>query len=110
MTGTWLAHNWGWVIFWVWVLGGFSWVADHYRHALATHHKRKVALAKARAKAASAPHPPVTASGVIKAPGPCVHRNVIPVIAAGEDEPVAWLCRSCRTQLPADWAVRQEDL
>jgi hypothetical protein len=43
-----------------------------------------------------------------KKPGPCVHRNVIPVVAA--EEVVAWLCRTCDTRLPADWAVREEDL
>jgi hypothetical protein len=41
-------------------------------------------------------------------PGPCVHRNVRPVIAA-DDELVGWLC-ACDAQLPADWAVREEDL
>ena len=42
-------------------------------------------------------------------PGPCVHRNVVPVISRAE-ELVAWLCRSCDARLPADWAVREEDL
>jgi hypothetical protein len=40
-------------------------------------------------------------------PGPCVHRQVTPVVSA--EVVVAWLCR-CGAQLPADWAVRQEDL
>lgn len=43
-----------------------------------------------------------------KTPGPCVHRNVTPVVAA--EEVVAWLCRTCDTKLPADWAIRAEDL
>jgi len=42
-------------------------------------------------------------------PGPCAHRNVVPVISK-TDELVAWLCRSCDTKLAADWAVREEDL
>ena len=49
-----------------------------------------------------------TGTAAMPAPGPCVHRNVIPVVA---DETVAaWLCKSCDAQLPADWAVRREDL
>jgi len=43
-----------------------------------------------------------------KLPGPCVHRHVIPVIS--DEKVVAWLCRSCDQKLPADWAVREEDL
>ena len=42
-------------------------------------------------------------------PGPCVHRKVVPVVAADETV-TAWLCKSCDGQLPADWAVREEDL
>jgi hypothetical protein len=52
---------------------------------------------------------PGAASSSLPRPGPCVHRNVTPVIAAGEDKPCAWLCR-CGERLPADWAVREEDL
>ena len=104
-TTAWLAHNWGWVIFWVWILGGFSAASEWCRRALHTHHKRKIALAKAKAKAV--PQPALAATGE-KQPGPCVHRQVRPVVAA--DEVVAWLCKSCDAQLPADWAVRAEDL
>jgi hypothetical protein len=43
-----------------------------------------------------------------KKPGPCVHRNVTPVVS--DDHVVAWLCKTCDTELAADWAVRQEDL
>jgi hypothetical protein len=42
-------------------------------------------------------------------PGPCVHRNVSQVVDAN-DVLVAWLCKGCSAQLPADWAVRAEDL
>jgi hypothetical protein len=42
-------------------------------------------------------------------PGPCAHRNVVPVISTA-DELVARLCRSCDTKLDANWAVREEDL
>lgn len=50
---------------------------------------------------------PVTAGATM--PGRCVHRNVRAVVGT-DDEVKAWLCRSCDTQLPADWAVREEDL
>ena len=90
----------------MWILGGFSAASEWCRRALHTHHKRRVALAKAKAKAVSQPAVPATAE---KQPGPCVHRKVTPVIG-GDDEVVAWLCKSCDTQLPYDWAVRAEDL
>ena len=64
---------------------------------------RRIELEIAQAKAGIAPSP------LRPKPGPCVHRNVTPVIAAGEDEPCAWLCR-CGERLPADWAVREEGL
>jgi len=43
-------------------------------------------------------------------PGRCVHRNVTAVVASGTDDVVAWLCKTCDTKLPPDWAVREEDL
>lgn len=64
-------------------------------------HQHKLELARARA-GTQLPSP--------VRPGPCVHRNVVPVIAASEDRVSGWLCRSCDAQLPADWAVREEDL
>jgi len=45
-----------------------------------------------------------------KLPGRCVHRQVSAIVPSGEEAVVGWLCRSCGTQLPADWAVREEDL
>lgn len=65
---------------------------------------RKLELEIARAKAAN----PVAAIAPPK-PGPCVHRQVTPVVSV-TDEVVAWLCKNCSTKLPADWAVREEDL
>ena len=41
-------------------------------------------------------------------PGLCVHRNVVQVMSG--EEIVAWLCRTCDAKLPAEWAVREEDL
>ena len=63
---------------------------------------RRVDLQIAQAKAGGVP------SSLRPKPGPCVHRSVRPVISA-DDELVGWLC-ACDTQLPADWAVREEDL
>lgn len=71
----------------------------HKRHLEIKRMELQIAQAKAGVIPFSAP----------KKPGPCVHRNVVPVVAA--DETVsAWLCRSCDAQLPPDWAVREEDL
>jgi hypothetical protein len=42
-------------------------------------------------------------------PGPCVHRRVKQV-RDRRDELVGWLCIGCDRQLPADWAVAEEDL
>ena len=69
-------------------------------------HKRQMALKRVELQIAQA-HAGIIPSS-LPTPGPCVHRNVVPVVA---DETVtAWLCRSCDAQLPADWAVREEDL
>lgn len=62
-------------------------------------------IAQARTGMAPGAVPAVTAPK----PGPCVHRNVVPVVSRAE-EVVAWLCRSCEERLPASWAVREEDL
>jgi hypothetical protein len=53
------------------------------------------------------PAPPAAA----KKPGPCVHRNVTPIITR-DDELVGWLCKKqgCEKRLPPDWAVLDEDL
>lgn len=65
---------------------------------------RKLDLRIAQANAARLPQPTD-----YKQPGRCVHRNVVQVMSP-DDQLVAWLCRTCTTQLPADWAVRAEDL
>jgi hypothetical protein len=72
------------------------------KHELAL---RRLELKIAQAKAAAA-----LPAGTLPEPGPCPHRprNVKPVYSG--DEPVAWLCTACGTQLPANWAVRSEDL
>src|ERR1700733_11044786 len=79
-----------------------------YRRAELRHRRQmdlkrvELEILQARSWAASASPPP-------SKPGPCVHRNVVQV-RDHSDELVGWLCRGCDTQLPADWAVRQEDL
>lgn len=70
-------------------------------------HKRRLELKRLELEIAQ------TKAGTVipaaKVPGECVHRRVVPVIAADETL-TAWLCKGCDTQLPADWAVREEDL
>jgi hypothetical protein len=106
----WSLDHW-YVFFWLAVFGVFEGVRDFFLGAFEAiagigerRHRRRIEEIRAAA-------PVVTVPARIpgKKPGPCVHRNVVPVVAA--DEAVsAWLCRSCDAQLPADWAVREEDL
>ncbi len=67
---------------------------------------KRLELQIARTKAANVAELPAAPK-----PGPCVHRDVKPVVSPfPEEKVVAWLCRSCDKQLPANWAVREEDL
>lgn len=72
-------------------------------------HKRKLELAKLQLQIAQAHGAPVAEVSAVPKPGPCVHRRVRQVRDRG-DELVGWLCAGCDAQLPADWAVAQEDL
>jgi hypothetical protein len=107
----WSLNHW-YVFFWLAVLGVFEGVRDFFLGIFqaiaeggAMRHQRRMEEIRASAPVVTMPAE-VTAS---RKPGPCVHRNVTPVIAADEDEPCAWLCR-CGERLPANWAVREEDL
>ena len=107
----WCLDHW-YVFFWLAIFGVFEGVRDFFIgifEAIAgigeRRHQRRIE--ELRAQAPTLPAGPVPAAP--KTPGPCVHRNVTPVIAA-DDSLVGWLCRSCETRLPADWAVREEDL
>ena len=106
----WLVAHW-YVIFWLAVFGVFEGVRDFFidlAKAVASigerKHKRRMKELKLQAQIAGGAALPVS-----KKPGPCVHRNVTPVISTDEAV-VAWLCKSCDEKLPADWAVREEDL
>lgn len=104
----WCVENW-WVFFFLAVFGVFGGIRDFFvdiAYALGggTKHKRKLKELKLKKQIAEA-----NANVKTVTPGPCVHRNVRPVIGV-DDEVKAWLCKSCDTQLPADWAVREEDL
>lgn len=102
---------------WVWLLIGggiLDWIAETFDIGVAAlhrrsklRHKRKLELkkvelriAQARAGRMEAPTP---------APGLCRHRKAVPV-RDGEGDVVAWLCRSCDTQLPKEFSVYTEDL
>jgi hypothetical protein len=111
----WSLNHW-YVFFWLVVLGVFESVRDFFLSAFEAiagigerKHQRRIEEIRA-----GSPQPPPgwvapSAAIAVKKPGPCVHRNVVPVVAADESVS-AWLCKSCDTQLPADWAVREEDL
>ncbi len=106
----WALAHWYW-FFWLSIFGVFEGVRDFFvsawKEITGTRHKRRmkelraqerIARASVRAEAAALPKP-----------GLCVHRNVAAVVSKA-DEVVAWLCRSCDEKLPANWAVREEDL
>jgi len=102
----WSLDHW-YAFFWLSVFGVFAGIRDFFASIFNAitgigerRHQRRIEEIRASAPAAPSPLPK---------PGACVHRNVVPVVAA--DETVsAWLCRTCDTQLPPDWAVREEDL
>jgi hypothetical protein len=110
----WLLAHW-FLLFLLSAFGVFEGVRDFFTGiaqavslAGERRHKRRMKELRLRARIAEGAVLPRPA-GQGSAPGPCVHRNVVPVVSAAE-EVVAWLCRSCETRLPADWAVREEDL
>ena len=70
-------------------------------------HKRKLQALRLELEIAQA-RSGASGAALVK-PGPCVHRRVRQVRDRG-DELVGWLCTGCDAQLPADWAVAQEDL
>lgn len=110
----WLVAHW-FLLFLLSAFGVFEDVRDFFTGIAqslggigARRHKRRMKELRLRARIAGDAALP-RMSGPSPAPGPCVHRNVVPVVSSAE-EVVAWLCRSCETRLPADWAVREEDL
>jgi hypothetical protein len=107
----WVLEHWL-LIFFLSILGVFTAVRDFfvnaYKAVSGTRHKRRMKELKARERIARAS---VNAeAAALPQPGPCAHRRVTPVVS--DDEVVAWLCKNehCREQLPANWAVRKEDL
>ena len=106
----WAAEHW-FLIFILSALGVFEGVRDFfvgvYKEVTGTRHKRRMKELRAQERIARATRQAEVA--VLPVPGPCVHRDVAAVISKA-DEVVAWLCKTCKTQLPADWAVREEDL
>jgi hypothetical protein len=109
----WLLAHW-YVFFWLFAFGVFEGVRDFIFGVARTigsigdrRHKRRMKELRAQERIARAGREAGTA--VLPKPGPCVHRNVVPVVSKAE-EVVAWLCRSCEARLPAEWAVREEDL
>ena len=125
------------VIAWIFVLAVIAWIfggaalgtaAETCRRWSQRRHKRRVELAEASAPkiihAAGGQPGTLTAAsdrayraaglagaGTLTAePGPCQHRNSVPVQTL-DGEVVGWLCRNpgCGKRLPAGWAVLAED-
>lgn len=106
----WSLEHW-YVWFWLAVFGVFEGVRDFFLSIFQAiggigerKHQRRIEEIRAGAPVVTVP-----SSSLPVKPGPCVHRNVTAVVGA-DDAVKAWLCRSCDTQLPPDWAVREEDL
>jgi len=107
-----LIGDWWWLIFFL-PLGGAEEGVRRYRNRREERaqlkHERELEklqiLERMRQHAIEGQYP---------TPGPCVHRNSVPVVETDEYElngkVVAWYCKSCDTQLPANWAIRKEDL
>jgi hypothetical protein len=103
------AGGWGWLAA-AWFLGVFGWIGERWREMRQVRHQRRLEIEQARAPRIL---PPANVTQLRPPrPGRCVHRNVVPVMSDDELEPevLAWLCRSCDTRLPPDWAVREQDL
>jgi hypothetical protein len=105
---------------WVFLLFGgaiLEWIGETFDVGLsALHrrsklkHKRKLAALRLElqiAQAKAGTQTPALAGALPAAP--CRHRNVAGVRDRA-DNVVAWLCKGCETQLPADFSVYEEDL
>jgi hypothetical protein len=106
----WLLEHW-FLIFFLSMLGVFEGVRDFFVDTwdavAGARHRRRMKELRARERIARANR--YAKAAALPKPGPCVHRNVAAVVSRA-DEVVAWLCRSCDEKLPANWAVREEDL
>jgi hypothetical protein len=110
------------IVAWWWLapiaLGILAAIYEFTHEILKTHHRRKLAIERQRAKAARAEaeaHQALMGLRYIPPaaiePGPCKHRSdVRPVFEAATGKRVAWYCTTCETQLPATYAVSPEDL
>lgn len=112
----WLGDRWLWVVFWVWLLGGFTWAGEKYRKigkarrkAVAQRRTYRLELARARAGTSGqvADHPvPLSVGTPLPAavipsppgvqppagiPGDCRHEKIVPVID-GDGELRNWIC------------------
>ena len=107
--------DWWWVLLLFggaileWIGGVLSAIYEALAGLGTARHRRRIELLKAQAKLEKARYTP---SIQLAKPGPCVHRNVVPVISSDgiNGSVTSWLCKTCDTQLPHDWAIRQEDL
>lgn len=110
------------IVAWWWLapiaLGIIAGIYEFTHEILKTHHKRRLAIEKARARTAEAAAyqgrmklPYVPSAAIEPGAGPCKHRsNVVAVFDEVSGERLAWLCKTCDTQLPAGYAVGPEDL
>jgi len=107
----WLAHYWGWLLFWCIVLGVPGSVAEFGRRTLRTRHRRRLEIIEARTKAAGG------GKRAARDPGEpqrsvtgCTHLNVVPV-RLSDGTLVRWMCTNplCRREFPPESAILAEE-
>lgn len=117
----WLSDNWFWVLLWMWVLGVFGTIGEHWRKAVARRRQHQINMTYARrgipppySGAASAKDYldewdeedeeyeeyelvlpaaaiPSPPSARHSGPGPCQHEKIVPVID-DDGELLRWIC------------------
>lgn len=108
-TAQWLAHYWGWIVFWCIILGVQGSIVSFSRRALRTRHERRLELIKARRKRDHHGYRRPVPAGA-PAVTTCAHLKVVPVRTGGGDL-VGWLCANpvCGKQFPPDSQVLAEE-
>jgi hypothetical protein len=103
----WFEHNWGYLLLGVIFFGSSvaatcGSVFDRVSNAVRARRKHRIHMKKLELEIAQAHTDHHLYSGR------CRHRNVTQV-RDRNDELVAWPCKDCDTELPADWSVVRED-
>jgi hypothetical protein len=119
-TGT-LSEIFAWICAYWWLLflfGGailefvgdvFSATAKALSRRRRTRHKHRLELKRLELEIARATVHAGETPAPAPIPGQCRHRTAVPV-RDSDGHVLAWLCRACDSQLPADFSIYVEDL